>query len=259
MRAALSVVVAAVALGLSACGDDDGTDPSETTAAEPTSTTEAEREVVEGRSDEDRARDQAAAEGIVLRAEDLGPEWQAGPAPDLDVDALDADLADCTGAAPEELFGDDPTAWSDLFTTTDPLDDRSLEAEVVVAASEDAARRLVERRRDPAIVECLGRNYHDIVVDAFAAGGDGLRADLEVGELEIEERSLAPIGDEHVAVRYRIPVSASDLDVAIYLDRTTVRVGRVLVAASASNTVEPFTEEVAGRALEAMAARAADG
>lgn len=256
MRAATSIVVAAL-VGIAACSSDDtdATTPSTETTTTSTTVATTEVEPVDDRTEEDLARDLAAAEQVVLRADDLGPGWQPDPVPELDVDALDDGLADCLGTEPDQLYRDDPSAVSDLFVVPDPLDDRSIEAEVMVVASEEIARQLLERYRDGELVECVGQDYHDVVVETFAAGGDGLRDDLVVGELGIERLTLPAVGDDHVAIRYQIPVSASDLDVAIYLDRTAVQVGRLVIFLSAGNTVEPFPDGLFAQALEAMASR----
>lgn len=235
MRATAAILVAAsILMGCSDSSLETSAEPDETattddTTAETTSTTTE--------PEPDPERDQATAEEIVLTIDDLGPEWHAFEADDLDGGGFDDDLAACLGVTPDELFRDAPTAYSGTFQ---PGDDRSVEADVTVAASTAEAEEFVDTYRSDVTVQCLADLHRDVIVDTFT--GPDYRDDLVVGETVTERRDIPEFGDEQIALRFTFPITAPGLDAPIHADLILTRVGRVFIASAFANTLSPFPE-----------------
>lgn len=112
-----------------------------------------------------------------------------------------------------------PKATSPDFTNEV---DEEISVEVSVG-DEDRAKRAFEIAAQPEFRECLAEGMNDeIQANADQDGPNG----VEVGDATLNELSFPSLGDESLAFRMTIPISASGMDFEAVIDFVGVRVGR---------------------------------
>jgi hypothetical protein len=204
------------------------------------------------------ARDQAIADGAVLRPDDVPRGWEPAPPADeaarqAKEDDLDQAFARCLGIDVSELEDDGPTATS-AFVRSPEENDEQVVSTVTVFSSNAEVRARVDRFRDEVAQRC----YLDVkvqqIVEAAAAGittaaGRSLSgADVEIGDATIEEVSLEycqglchTVGaHDGVALRLTVPLTSEGIEVPVYAVVAFVGRGRALVQMTFQTFNLPF-------------------
>lgn len=252
MRLGTIAVGLSVVVGLTvACGGDSEPSGSEDTRAADGGATAAPPSD-DPRTSAERTADQEAAKAIVLTLDDLEAGWESTP-PDEETDndeEIKADLADCLGIDPDVMDPDNPSADSPDFTSAN----EEVSASVSYTPSIEAAEQAVELLRDEDLPSCFAQALKTAITDALLnpPEGEAPPDDLEVGEPTFNPISFGDLGDETVAYRATIPLSASGIDVDVYFDIVAVRVGRVGIEAQFQSTFSPFSTDEAERLVGIM-------
>ena len=194
----------------------------------------------DSRSDAERSADQQLADDAVLKLTDLPPGWESAPADDeTNNDELSAELAECLDVDPTFFDSSNPTAESPTFTSAQ---DEQITSEVAVTASAEDAIERVEILRREDTPGCYATAIRHLLEQSIEnpADGDEVPEGLELGDPTFNPMSFAALGDDTVAFRATIPVSAQGFDVEVYIDFVAVRVGRVGTTMTFQSQFSPF-------------------
>ena len=175
----------------------------------------------DGGSDEPDPRDQAIADAALLTLKDFPAGWEAA-SPEGDEDDREGQekIAECVGVEYDELYDDTNAEATSPDFTNDMDEEVSVEVSV---GDEDRAKRAFEIAAQPEFRECLAEGMNDeIQANADEDGANG----VEVGDATLNELSFPALGDESLAFRMTIPISASGMDFDAVIDFVGVRVGR---------------------------------
>lgn len=210
------LITAVLALG--GCSSDSAdADAPESDAPQATSDNGGDT----GAPSEPDPQDQRIAEAALLTLKDFPAGWEAvAPEDEDDERAGQEKIAECVGVEYDDLYDDtNAEATSPDFTN-------ELEEELSVTVSvgdEDRSERAFEIATRPEFRECLAEGMNDeIKANAEADSSKG----VEVGDVSVNELSFPSLGDESLAFRMTIPISASGLDLDAVIDFVGVRVGR---------------------------------
>lgn len=222
----------ALALALTSCaGNDDtttaGNDGPDSTAATASPTPEPTPEPTQ-----DVAADQKIVDAAVLTLRDVPAGWTSKPPEDDDDDSGKAKIAKCVGHDYDELYNDAyPTAESDTFISPN---DNEMSVEVGLAPTEEWLVNAFEITRSTRFRDCLLKNLEA----ELQSNGD-----VEVGDLSVNEMSFNPIGDDVMAFRVNMPLSAEGFTITAVADFVLVRVDRGQVAFTAFSLDSPMPVE----------------
>jgi hypothetical protein len=248
----LACVAALIALTAAACGGDDDDDGSGSGTTEPAGGQGAEDDP---RTESERQADEDAAEAMLLTLDDFPAGWQEGETDEdeeeEEFEELQADLADCLGVDPDELNPDNPTATSPSFTSPD---DEEVSVEVNFTASTEAANRGFELLNDDATPGCYGEALQAVIEETAAQ--EGLPEGVEFGDTTFNRLSFDRLGDDSLAFRITLPVSAEGVDVDLFFDVVFARVGRIAIEGSFQSVFAPFDEEQAAELMRTVIDRA---
>ncbi len=231
-------IVAGLLAGCSSDNDPDGAgeSPQDQPAAD------------DPRTEEQRAADEAAAATMVLMLADFPAGWESTPPEEEnpDDDRFDAELAECLGVDLSVIQGNNPKAESPTFTSPN---DEEVTSEVTFTATPEDAIEALAVRRGPEALSCYEDTIGAQIEDAVANPPEGEETpdNLELGDPTINEMSFGAFGDESIAFRVTIPLSADGFNVDLYIDVVNVRVGRVGVTTTFQSVLSPFDTEEAAR------------
>lgn len=159
--------------------------------------------------------DQAIADAALLTLQDFPPGWEAAPADDTEDEESQREIAECVGVDYEDLYGDQfAEAESPDFTSEN---DEEVSNMVSLAVDEQQAADSFEIAARPEFSEC--------VVDSLTASVEE-DDDVEVGEITINQLSFGSYGDQTLAFRMTIPLSAEGISIEATGDVVIVRIGR---------------------------------
>lgn len=232
----LAVLVLAAGCG----GDDDGGDAAGSGPGD------------DPRTEAERQADVDTAGTILLTLGDFPAGWEEEPAEsDEDDQALQDDMAECLDVDPALLADDDPQAKSPSFVAPS---EEEVSAEVTLTASAEDTTRTLDLMKDDATPGC----YADAVKAAMAQStleGGQATAGVEFGEPTFNPVSFPGMGDDSVAMRLTVPLSAQGVDVDVHVDVVMVRVGRVGISGTFLSTFSPFDSTEAARLMQLMVDR----
>jgi hypothetical protein len=237
------------ALLAGACSDDGetNTSPSDTTA---------DMNDDDPRTADERAADAQAAEELNLTLRDFPAGWEAMP-PDGDEDDDErvwSDLADCMGVEAAEFDQDNPKSESPSFSNAD---DEEVTSEVAFTATRDDAIHSIEMMQRDEMPGCYAKEIEALLRDNLLNPSEGQEVpdDLEMGKPTVNPMSFAQLGDDSLAYRVTLPLSASGIDADLYVDIVVVRVGRVGVTMTFQSVFTPFDPGQAEELLRAVVDR----
>lgn len=201
--------------------------------------------------------DLAIAEAALLRLSDFPSGWSEVPDTEEEVsDELNdaqLELAACFGSETESLLDFSP-ANAETGDFTSPDDD--VVSNTVSVSDQAAAEDFMDRYGADGVAECLTEASAKVVEVGFSETDD-VPDDLTLGTVTVGRLNLTPVGDELVAYRITIPLSAGGLQVEVYLDLIAVRVERGVSGISVESLVFPMNaseiEEYVAIAAERLA------
>lgn len=242
MRLARTITAVLLPLALlGACGgdDDDSAEPDE---AGSTTSSSSPTPSGEGTAAPDRAADQALADAVVLRLEDLGPGWSVLEDEDDEEEDDDAEtdqaLADCL-QVDISVIADDDGDEIEADVTFDAEQGRIESAAEIVATVEEAEGDFDILRGD-RFADCYGGLLDDELRSDAEDDADG-RANVSYGGVEMSRLELpSGLGDEAIGYRATISITANGVELSSYADFVFFRRGRVEMTLSTLSTFEPL-------------------
>jgi hypothetical protein len=116
-----------------------------------------------------------------------------------------------------------------------------VEHTVSVVAEQATAVDFMARFGATGVDVCFREAFQSLFEDLIAEDpNDDLPDDLAVGESTVGRLNLAPVGDELVAYRVTLPLSAAGSEVEVYFDVVAVRSGRSVAGLSFTSEFSPF-------------------
>lgn len=219
----LLVLAAVAAVVLSGCGESASNPTHAGAASTPTSTT----------AEHPRGVDRTLARSALLQLDDLPVDWTS---------ERHADEVDCPAYAEADSH---PGAMSPDFHSTEGV---LVSQRVVLLESAADADALIDRLIAQDTVDCLGQRFEDTTQD----NGDR----VEVGDIGVARLNVAANGDRVEALRITVPLSASGIDVTVYLDEIVTRVDRgvtmVVVGSEFAPPDDDLRARLTGRAAQLL-------
>jgi hypothetical protein len=238
--------LATLAVAASGCADEGDVDVGRSETSEQPGTAGPD----DPRSESELRADEEAAEAMLPTLADLPPGWEESATPEEDVEdeELNAEFAACLGVDLSELDPINPDATRD-FTSAD---DEEIRVGVAFTPSPAVAHRAFEILNDDAVPRCFGEAVR-------ATSAEGLPEGVEVGDATFNRLSFAPLGDESLAFRLTLPMSAEGFDVDLFFDWVFVRVGRIGIEGLFESSFAPFEEDSAAELMQSVIDRAPAG
>lgn len=213
---ASSSIVAVLALACSACGNND---PKSASPEQPASSTSPSG------SPFPLGAAKAAAGEALLTIEDMPPGWSTSKDDSTDDDSgqFEEQLGKCLHAPPS-LFSDDGTdrTHQDSLDFDSPDGNTTISESVSVGTLANQKQGFSILRQDNAM-DCLTTTFDAYAKDQFAKNDDPALKDATLGDVQVGQLSAGRFGDDSLAMRATIPVSASGISITVYVDIIYVR------------------------------------
>jgi hypothetical protein len=247
------LVVAAVCAGILFAGCSSGNKPSGLSASTSAKTSASN----DPRSRTERDNDTKLAEGVLLRLADFPAGWQADTTKnDTSDDDTGAKVDACLGRTTRR---DNPKAESPNFISSngDTVSER-----IAVLSSVDAAQAEIDIQRQPNAPGCYQAAMKSVAEKVLADNKDEMKG-AKIGDVSVNELSFAKVGDDRIAFRVTVPIASKEVNVSLYFDVVSVRVGRIGVSMFFQSTLSPFdvdeAETLVTSALAKVSQNAAPG
>ncbi len=225
---------------------DDRSGPAAPSESDEPSTADAPSEPISSdESDEpsepeapvqDVAADAAAAEAALLTLSDFPAGWSEVPdEEDTSNQKLLDRVYECLGPDAVEMFNSETEARTGNFT--DPDDESSVNQTVALAPTLESAEAYIAGASASGVAECLTTVYREEIPALLS--GEGMPADVEVGEITVGALNVGEIGQGTFAYRITAPVSSQGFTVDIVTDFVAVRAGRSVSGLNFQSTFDP--------------------
>lgn len=230
----LAMVLAAVSLGLAACGGSSGAPSggSPTTAGSGSS----------GPQGQDVTADKAAAVAASLRLQDFPTGWTSSPSNSgPNVPTADSELAKCLGVPVSELNHKGPADYdSPDFSDADG---NTVSDSISYAATLEKIHHQYSLFAGPNVPGCLTtalKSYLDYVIKHPQSPSDSLPSGVTLGQATVARMSFPNYGDATTGYRVTIPISAQGQTFDVNVDLIVLTKGRVGVELDFIGTTSPF-------------------
>lgn len=246
---------AAIAILLAGCGDGGDGGGGDATGADGAEQADQSPAEASDAAEVDPA-DQAIAEDALLTLQDFPAGWEAAPSDDDDDREGREEIAACVGVEYEELYGGTTAEASSPDFTSEH--DEQVSVAVKVDPDESSMAHAFEIGARPEFRECMAENIAKAVDESLAESGE----DAEIGDISINQMSFGSYGDETLAFRMTIPMTAQGFNIDVITEIAIVRIGRAQVnltsfGVGSTISTSEFTEYVelaAARLEESLAA-----
>ena len=196
-----------------------------------------------------RAADQAVADSAVLDDGDFGREWEQLPPAGGQRPRSQRAIARCLDQDPDVLYpSDEPTADSPVFVSPD---DQEVSSRIFLASTEQRARRRFAVLTSTDARDCLAEELQRYLEDEDPFP----RQTVEIGEVQVVGQRVPDMGDESVAYRISVPLTADRGEVDMHVSHVLVRVGRALLTVQATSLFDPFPGDVLAQLAGEVVAR----
>jgi hypothetical protein len=173
-----------------------------------------------------KAAAQAAAQQALLTISDFPAGWSTSKDDSADDNSdkrFDQQLADCLHAPAGLLHsGGAQSADADSPDFDSPDGDTTISESVSVAQSDRVDQLFTVLKQDNA-TDCISTTVNAYLKDQLAKTDDPDVKDATIGHVEVGQLSAGHYGDDTVAMRATLPVSAKGLTLKVYLDLLFIR------------------------------------
>lgn len=168
-----------------------------------------------------KAAAQTAAQQALLTISDFPSGWSTskdGSGNDSSDKKFDQKLADCLHA-PAGLLGQGGANSADADSPDfDSPDGDTTISETVSVAQADRVDQLFTVLKQNNATECLSTTFNDYLKQELAKTNDPEVKQATIGQIQVGQLSTGHYGDDTVAMRATLPVTAKGLTVNVYLD-----------------------------------------
>lgn len=205
------------------------------------------------------AADLRSAEAAGLKIGDLPSGWTAQPPEeDPDIPKASAELARCLGVTEAELNQSGPAEYE----SPDFEDENSNSVSNSISYRPTAGEisksfQLVSDPRVPGCLTTAVKTVIEYTLDHPKSSDDTLPKGTSIGTPKIGQMSFKRFGDQSVAYRATVPVSAEGLSINVFLDLIFIAKGRAGIGMQFSGAITPFPTDQAEELAELVVGRTA--
>lgn len=259
-RVVLGVI--AVGLAVTGCSSSSKSSSSSSSSSGASGTTAAPAATTAAPASSDVAHDKALGEAAILRLSDFPSGWTSTPATtDNSSAAEDQKLATCLGVSVSEINREGPADvkspdFNEPAGSSGP-GNAQVSGGVGYEASADKINSSFKLFAGDKMAPCLNSVLSQVFADAIKKSG-GDTSQVTVGNSTVAKFDFPTVGDNTVAYRVTVPISAAGQSLTAYVDFVVATKGRAGFDESFENLGTPFSADLEGTLMRAVEGRLTD-
>ncbi len=194
------------------------------------------------------AADKALSHAASLKLSDFPTGWTSQPNnPNPNVPNVDQSLASCLHTSASLFNRNSPTQVQSPDFSDSNGD--TVNSQVTYSASASIAEPGLALLQSPRMPSCLQTAVSTLISYALAHPSnpsDSVPSGVSVGQTTVDQMSFPTLGDQTIAYRVTVPVSAASLNIDAYVDGVWIRKGRavaLLEFEGIGNPLDPTMEQ----------------